>query len=188
VDALSARLPSSTTDNAAARYDGTTGTLQNSALIVDDNGNVSSFGGQMKFPGTQNPSANPNTLDDYEEGTWTPIDGSGAGLAFTAAGGIYTKIGRLVTATFGLTYPATADGTPARIGGFPFPFDAAAGGDGAFSASFGYSDFNSTGVWSYTTSGGTDIRISAAMNLLIQTNANVSGKTFRATITYRTTA
>ena len=29
-------------------------------------------GGQIKFPATQVPSANANTLDDYEEGTWTP--------------------------------------------------------------------------------------------------------------------
>ena len=28
--------------------------------------------GQLAFPATQNPSANANTLDDYEEGTWTP--------------------------------------------------------------------------------------------------------------------
>src|SRR4051794_8182039 len=31
-----------------------------------------SGGGQIKFPGTQNPSADANTLDDYEEQAWTP--------------------------------------------------------------------------------------------------------------------
>jgi hypothetical protein len=30
-------------------------------------------GGGLKFPPTQVASADPNTLDDYEEGTWTPF-------------------------------------------------------------------------------------------------------------------
>src|ERR1035437_2045665 len=40
--------------------------------------------GQIKFPASQNASSDANTLDDYEEGTWTPADGSGAGLSFTS--------------------------------------------------------------------------------------------------------
>jgi subtilisin family serine protease len=56
----------------------------------------------------------------YSEGTWTPIDSSGAGLTFTAAAGTYEKIGRQVTARCTLTYPVTADVTNAKIGGLPF--------------------------------------------------------------------
>ena len=46
------------------------------------------------------PSADANTLDDYEEGTWTPSQGSGLTVvgAFASAGK-YTKIGRLVAIT-----------------------------------------------------------------------------------------
>ena len=42
-----------------------------------------------------------NTLDDYEEGTWTPVyEGLGGSIGSTAgaATGIYTKIGRMVIA------------------------------------------------------------------------------------------
>lgn len=84
-------------------------------------------GGQLKFPATQNASADANTLDDYEEGTWTPV------LTFATAGnlvvvysiqtGVYTKIGRqanvqflIRTSTFTHT---TASGT-LQITGFPF--------------------------------------------------------------------
>jgi len=35
-------------------------------------GTMNLAGGQIKFPATQNSSADANTLDDYEEGTWTP--------------------------------------------------------------------------------------------------------------------
>ena len=62
-----------------------------------------------------------NALDDYEEGTWTPIDDSGAGLTFGAGtDGIYTKIGRQVTAWARVAYPSTANGSEALIGGLPF--------------------------------------------------------------------
>jgi hypothetical protein len=59
--------------------------------------------GQIKFPATQNPSADANTLDDYEEGTWTPvIGGSGgqSGQSYSGQNGYYVKIGRQVTVTF----------------------------------------------------------------------------------------
>jgi len=76
--------------------------------------------GQIKFPATQNASANANTLDDYEEGTWTPTDGSGAGLSLTVVSASYTKIGRLVYAWCYVNYPVTANTALAQIAGFPF--------------------------------------------------------------------
>jgi len=75
----------------------------------------------IAFPATQVSSANANTLDDYEEGEWTPTDVSGAGLTFAAGTlGIYTKIGRQVTAWGRVAYPSTANGNNASIGGLPF--------------------------------------------------------------------
>lgn len=54
--------------------------------------------GHVIFPAVQNPSANVNTLDDYEEGTWTPTQGAGLTVVggFSSTG-TYTKIGRQVT-------------------------------------------------------------------------------------------
>lgn len=54
------------------------------------------------------------------EGTWTPVDGSGAGLTFSAASGYYIRNGREITATFRLDYPATDDTADAIIAGLPF--------------------------------------------------------------------
>jgi hypothetical protein len=52
----------------------------------------------LTFPATQVASADPNTLDDYEEGTWTPNQGSGLTLVGTFSSiGRYTKIGNMVT-------------------------------------------------------------------------------------------
>ena len=53
----------------------------------------------MTFPATQVPSSDPNTLDDYEEGTWAPevIGATTAGVGtYTDRLGWYTKIGNVV--------------------------------------------------------------------------------------------
>ena len=54
--------------------------------------------GQIKFPATQNPSSDPNTMDDYKEGTFTPSQGAGLAVvgAFSSVGK-YTKLGNQVT-------------------------------------------------------------------------------------------
>jgi hypothetical protein len=65
-------------------------------------------GGGVKFPATQVASADPNTLDDYEEGTWTPTQGAGWTITGTfVASGQYRKIGGLV-AYWGLVYGSTS--------------------------------------------------------------------------------
>lgn len=53
----------------------------------------------VKFPAVQNPSTNPNTLDDYEEGTWTPVvtgNGTAGTYELAVADGKYTKVGNTV--------------------------------------------------------------------------------------------
>ena len=73
-----------------------TGTLSATGLL-DLSGAAA---GQIKFPATQNASSNANTLDDYEEGTWTPNQGSGLTVVGTFSSvGFYTKIGRIVQVT-----------------------------------------------------------------------------------------
>ena len=55
----------------------------------------------ITFPATQSASSNANTLDDYEEGTWTPVwtgTSSGSGSPGGSAGS-YVKIGTLVMVT-----------------------------------------------------------------------------------------
>ena len=76
--------------------------------------------GQIKFPATQHSSADVHTLDDYAEGTWTPTDQSGAGLAFTITSANYVKIGKAVFVEVRMVYPVTASASLAVLGGLPF--------------------------------------------------------------------
>jgi hypothetical protein len=81
----------------------------------------------VQFPATQSASSDANTLDDYEEGTWTPTDNSGAGLSFTVYSATYTKIGRVVEIEAAIYFPSTASTAAISISGLPF--SAATGDD-----------------------------------------------------------
>ena len=74
--------------------------------------------GQIKFPATQNASSDANTLDDYEEGTWTPSIGGTA--TYTTQVGHYTKIGKQVTLIFDLAILLLGTGSTTTITGAPF--------------------------------------------------------------------
>ena len=84
-------------------------------------------GGQVKFPATQLPSADANTLDDYEKGTFTPTitfaTPGDLNVVYSLQSGLYTKIGRsfnfqIAATTTTFTY-TTASGT-LRVSGLPF--------------------------------------------------------------------
>ena len=64
-----------------------------------------------------------NALDDYEEGTWTPLISTTTGNAATMSSAVayYTKVGRLVTAHGTVAASSGADGAGSTIiSGFPF--------------------------------------------------------------------
>jgi len=68
------------------------------AMQITTGGIISAAGGGIQFPATQIPSADANTLDDYEEGTWTPSQGTQLTVVGTfSSSGNYIKIGRVVT-------------------------------------------------------------------------------------------
>lgn len=79
-----------------------------SSLAVGSAG-LPASGAGLKFPATQSASSDANTLDDYEEGTWTPYlygaDVAGAGT-YSTQQGTYTKIGRVVYFRFAVTTSA----------------------------------------------------------------------------------
>ena len=70
----------------------------------------------LAFPSTRVPSGNANTLDDYEESTWTPTVVAGGISAHTS---YYTKIGNIVFIRTDLTFNGGATDA-CDIGGLPF--------------------------------------------------------------------
>jgi len=79
------------------------------------------------FPGTNVVSTNANTLDDYEEGAWTPACPN---VTVAASEGKYTKVGRLVTVQGYATWPTTSDTNDIEISGLPFTINNSESGRG----------------------------------------------------------
>ena len=124
-----------------------------------------SNGSGITFPATQSASSDANTLDDYEEGTWTPVitPGTGSITSYTSSG-TYTKVGRTVMCT--ITFSITNNGTGAggcNLTGLPFTivngYSAIwrrGGVDGAFCILSGNYMYNSSNGYPLATSVNTD--------------------------------
>lgn len=78
----------------------------------------------ITFPTVQVASTDPNTLDDYEEGTWTPnLTGLGGGAyTYGFRTGVYTKVGNTVTVhcAFEITGTTTAYSGTLIVDGLPY--------------------------------------------------------------------
>jgi hypothetical protein len=102
--------------------------LGSAPILCLSGGNTSATGTGIAFPATQSASTDANTLDDYEEGTFTPVlvPSSGSLTAQTGAGS-YVKVGRLVTLYYRVTITTagTASGSMLMTS---FPFATTSGG------------------------------------------------------------
>ena len=85
---------------------------------------ASASGAGISFPATQSASSDANTLDDFEEGSWTPaiaFAGGSTGITYSSRAGTYTKIGKLVHAGFYFTLSSKGSSTgSASVTGLPF--------------------------------------------------------------------
>ena len=113
-------------------------TASSNRLTIDTSGNVTVGSGNIVIgtsgkgidfssasPSASNPSH--NILDDYEEGTWTL---GVAHDAITSEYGRYTKIGRMVYATFEITFGSSSNGGHQYITGLPFTSQASSDNGG----------------------------------------------------------
>lgn len=116
------------TTAGGAAISGTTGAFTSTVGV--GGATPAASGAGITFPATASASSDANTLDDYEEGTWTPTvtGGTTAGTTtYTGQYGFYTKIGRTVTVACEVAYSAATGTGNLRIGGIPFAGGGATG-------------------------------------------------------------
>lgn len=94
-------------DFAFRRSTTQTGSTFETKILFKDSGGIC-FNGD---------TAAANALDDYEEGTWTPVDSGGNQFTLGKAA-TYTKVGRVVYLSFDITGNASASGF--AVYGLPF--------------------------------------------------------------------
>lgn len=121
------------------------------------------------------------SFSDQEATAWTPTDASGAALSLTvvADGCIAYKNGQMVHAFVDIIYPATADGTTAKIGGLPWTAKNTTNNIG--SGIFGVQNFAAGGtgtVHKNTTTAGFELTGT------LRTNAQMSTNTVRGCFIY----
>lgn len=110
-------------------------TILNGNIVIGTAGNGVDFSADPSAAG-----ATSQLLDDYEEGTWTPIDSTASPLTLTA-NGFYTKVGNLVTIEAFILFPSNAKAVNAVIGGFPY---AIGNGTNQYSSSVCHTNSNIT--------------------------------------------
>ena len=108
---------------------------------LDGNGVLTLPQGQIKFPATQVASSDANTLDDYEEGTWTPnIHNAGQTNTWGGVVGYYRKVGSLVNCWICADYGNSGTaGTNLLVDGLPFSM-------GSFSINPGWGTWGANGA------------------------------------------
>lgn len=161
-------------------------------LVVLDNGAVDVRSGWLQFPATQVPSSGANVLDDYEEGTWTPVlnfGGATTGITYSVQDGIYIKVGRIVHVGFQVNLSSKGSATgAATLAGFPFTVQnfAASGGSGVATSVGGMAGLTSPVLFSLpANTTAALIRGQGAAATADLTDANfTNGSFFRASFTY----
>jgi hypothetical protein len=101
----------------------TSGNLLVGVTSANANGGVLQLKSGITFPATQVASSDANTLDDYEEGTFTPtiVGTSTAGTAtYAVQSGLYTKVGRVVTIQIYIAWSGGTGTGNLSMAGLPF--------------------------------------------------------------------
>jgi hypothetical protein len=103
-----------------AQIDGWTISRITSTAAYDNINTVSGAATGVPFSPTQFASSDPNVLDDYEEGTWTPAFLTGT-FTYGSRTGYYRKIGSQVTVWFSVNWSAVSGaGNSISVTGLPF--------------------------------------------------------------------
>lgn len=155
------------------------------ALNMEGNGTVQIGGGGstildlrdgwLRYPATQNPSSHANTLDDYEEGTFTPsllFGGAAVGMTYNLRTGNYVIIAGSIlwNATIQLAARGSSTGA-ATVSGVPSPTVA-----NQALAAVAFNGFSLTGA--FVAYGGVTLRQTTASGSAALNETNFSNTSF----------
>ena len=115
-----------TSNTERARID-SSGRLLVGTSTANANGGILQLTSGITFPATAVAASDPNTLDDYEEGTWTPtISNTGYTYTYSNQTGTYTKVGRTVTLSWRVVVTARSGSASGGLPIVSIPFTSSA--------------------------------------------------------------
>jgi len=124
-------------------------------------------------------SVSSQTLDEYEEGTWTP---AAAGLSLSSVSANYTRVGDMVHYGFTVTLPTTTATTHLKFTGLPYSV-----GTDIFGGSLIFTSSSVTAVQAICVSASNDLQLYKAGSAFA-TYADFNGSIFRVSGAYKTDA
>jgi hypothetical protein len=140
-------------DNAALGFTGSGNYSRQNCKRIDVNGNVSGYFADIcpvtqsiRFDPVQVAVSDENTLDDYQEGVFTPVLTAATGTITPNAlltSGDYTKVGNLVTCT-GTIYVTSVSSPSGQLTITGLPFVSKAGSNRARAGAVSATDLNAT--------------------------------------------
>ena len=149
-------------------------TIQDGNLVV-----ANGHGIDFAFTGNGSGSMSSELFNDYEEGTWTPAN-SGSNITYSQALGHYTKIGRLVTASFDIQVASNSSSDGLHIINLPYPLI------GANQYGGGFIHFENTSFTELMIYGHDANFVTAVNGSTTLTGANLSGARLLAMLVYFT--
>ena len=194
--------PANTASNLTITVPAVTGTMATSVTptftttIGVGGATPAASGAGITFPATQSASSDANTLDDYEEGTWTPTYSASVlgtfSVSYTEQIGFYTKIGNIVYASFRIAGTVTKGTSSGDFLIANLPFTNISGFD-SFTGYIGFmgSILPSSPIGLLTASSSTFMYVGIAAGGSLNVSAIPSGATayqVRGTIIYRATS
>jgi len=169
--------------NAAFRYFvDSSGRLLVGTTTATANGGVLQVSNGITFPATQSACSDANTLDDYEEGTWTPVVTGWTSITYAQQHGNYIKIGRQVTAWFYVRFTGTSAAAAVEVSGLPFT--AATFFNGGALTYYDVALNETTGVLAFPTSTKVVLYADNDTAATISSNGNVTNKFLVGFVTY----
>ena len=148
-----------------------TGTGKFATTIGVGNATPAASGSGITFPATQSASSDANTLDDYEEGTWTPT--AGGTSTYSTQSGQYVKIGKLVYVNAVVVFTAIGTGSTNVLSGLPFTDGNVGGFKSGMCSYFAALSNNLYSIYPSVPAGTTtiDFRVLTVINNAVSTSA-----------------
>jgi len=187
--------------SSTAAGTGNSAATLNTLMTLNNNGALALFGGAsangvgITFPATQSASSDANTLDDYEEGNWTPTVAATTTnptvSSYPTRVGRYVKIGKQVTIYCGIQNNSSGGSGNLKITGLPFQAtsdDCTFSGVSALNGDFSWGT-SKTGVLFAVGANQSHIDVYATQNGVAQAgipigNFNADSKYLNITLTY----
>ena len=169
-----------------------------SGLDISDGDITLASGHGISFAATSNAAPTGGGVDnqaeiltDYEKGTWTPVDASGASITYAQKQGSYVKIGDQETSYVYLNYPSSVTNTGAiQVIGLPFT-TASAGDDSSGTSArgggmIGFQDFTTAAMHVNVIRAAQQIEFFTGAGANVINSAMSSSKTIMCAFTYHT--